>query len=184
MARPAGHLRYHTGMKPIDQALNSLLDEAPEPRRQLPVSTKPPAPGMLGVRAAMALDAAAGADSETLAEKYGMTAAEEHLAAQPYFAKVVEALRADVETHGVSFRLKAAMQAEALLESRLWEMAQDPTTPAQVLLDYFKALTKVGGLEPKPQAAQEGSGFQLVINLGSDQTVLRGGPRTIDVEEA
>jgi hypothetical protein len=65
---------------------------------------------------------------------------------------------------GMSFRVKARIQSEALLETS-WQLIHSNSTPAQVKADLIKHTHKVAGLEPKEQAGVV-SPLQININLG------------------
>lgn len=164
-------------MTDLASTIESLLDEprplrsvVPAPARPV-VAQKAPVGLETGIDPILAFECALGMlKPDELASKHGVPIEVlTEMLANPHFVKLVDDFKTDLETHGVSFRLKAAVQAEIYMDSTLWEMANDPTTPSQVKLDYFKALTKVAGLEPKPNAGGEGGpGFRLVINLGND----------------
>ncbi len=160
-------------MTSLAATLDSLLDASSAPRTVTPPD-RPPAPRSpvdTGINPTMAFEVALGMLSlDEIAKKHGIPAQElREYAANPHFDKMVKDFKADLEAHGVSFRLKAALQAEIYMDTTLWAMANDPTTPSQTKLDFFKQLTRVGGLEPKPAAGSEGGpGFRLIINLGNE----------------
>lgn len=77
-----------------------------------------------------------------------------------------------VKQEGMSFRLKAKLQAEALLDTS-WKMIHDSGAPASVRADLIKSIVRWAELEPKKTAGDEGTaaqGLQININLsGQDQ---------------
>ncbi len=160
-------------MTTLADTLDSLLD-APSVPRTVTAPDRPPSlrnPTTTNINPVLAFEVALGMLSiDEIAQKHGLPATDlRGFVENPHFSKMVDDFKVDLEAHGVSFRLKAALQAEMYMDTTLWAMANDATTPSQVKLDYFKQLTKVGGLEPKPQTGNEGGpGFRLVINLGND----------------
>lgn len=80
----------------------------------------------------------------------------------------VAALRAAVEAmqrEGMSFRMKARLQSEALLETS-WKLIHNVNTPSQVKADLIKHTHKIAGLEPNPTQPGGGSMLNIQINLG------------------
>lgn len=79
----------------------------------------------------------------------------------------VNALNAAVEAmqrEGMSFRVKARLQSEALLETS-WKMIHNVNTPSSVKADLIKHTMRVAGLEPKEQGNVVNP-LQININLG------------------
>ena len=94
------------------------------------------------------------------------------------FKKIVEAKRSELQKSGYTFRLKAALAAESLLDD-VYLGAKDMDASLSAKLEAFKYLTKIGGLEPKEdKAQQQGSGFTIRIDLSGDNST------TISVEPA
>jgi hypothetical protein len=88
----------------------------------------------------------------------------EKLRTNPVF---ISALRSAVEAmqrEGMSFRVKARLQSEALLETS-WKMIHNVNTPSSVKADLIKHTMKVAGLEPKEQPSLVNP-LQININLG------------------
>jgi len=91
----------------------------------------------------------------------------ENLRSNPRFVAEVREWREALKEEGMSFKIKARMQAEELLKTS-WEMIHDRTTPAAVRADLIKHTTRVAGLEPQ-KGEGDGSGmptFAIQINLG------------------
>ena len=88
------------------------------------------------------------------------------LAQHPVFIKAYQEAVEKLKVEGMSFRVKAAMQAEAYLETS-YKMVQDEATSDNVRADLIKNTVKWAGLEPKPGAeAGTGQSFNIQINLG------------------
>lgn len=91
------------------------------------------------------------------------------LQTHPVFVRDLAAAQEAVKKHGMSFKMKASLQAEAMLE-RMWEMAHAPfdEVPPAVQADLMKFVVKAAGLDAsKDQAANAaGPGLQIQINLG------------------
>jgi hypothetical protein len=71
-----------------------------------------------------------------------------------------------LQKDGVSFRIKAKLQAEALL-AKSWALIHSPDTPNTVKADLIKSTVRWAGYEPK-QTDGAGAGtnaFQININL-------------------
>lgn len=86
----------------------------------------------------------------------------------PIFTKKVDGFRDDIKNKGLSFKLKARVQAEALLETSFALIHHPDISPA-VKADLIKSTVKWAGLEPKgPEDASGGtSGVTITINLGN-----------------
>jgi hypothetical protein len=85
----------------------------------------------------------------------------------PAFRKAVRDATDMLKKDGMSFRLKARMQSEALLETS-WNIIHSPHTPSAVKADLIKHTHRVAGLEPKGDGVlgQGGTALQININLG------------------
>lgn len=71
-----------------------------------------------------------------------------------------------VKKEGMSFKLKAKLQAEELLKES-WRMIHDSTAPATVRSDLIKATMRWAGYDVKEAAAGTGvAGLAIQINLG------------------
>ena len=88
------------------------------------------------------------------------------------------------ETH---FRDLSRAMSLVLLEE-CFDAATMQDAPFSRKLDLLKLTTKLGDLEPKQVVATQGSGFQLIINLGDDDskviTLNAGAPQTDMLHEA
>lgn len=105
-------------------------------------------------------------DPYAVAARYGLDAeAFVSLRANKHFRTAVARKLAELQKEGVTFKIKTAMMAEALIEE-LYKRAKDPEMSTSALLQIVQWLTRVGDLEPKttgPQGPQ--NGFNVVINL-------------------
>lgn len=101
----------------------------------------------------------------------------------PLFLRRVSELRADVREKGLTFRLKARLQAEELLQTS-WDIIHDVDTSAAVKADLIKSTVKWAGYETKDpsEIAGGGGGVKITINLGpTAPNQPPSAPTTIDV---
>ena len=81
------------------------------------------------------------------------------------FVATIQRYKEEIGASGVSFRLKAKIQAEDLL-SHSYIIATDPETPAAVRADLIKWTARMADLEPKQDKnAGTGGGFSLNITF-------------------
>ena len=120
--------------------------------------------------AALALDLAVQSDTaENLCKKYDLTLRQfQSIISHPAFIKVVEDMQQEIGDRGVTFKMKAAVQADMYLED-LHKMIRDTMTPPNIRLGAIQSIVKWAGLEPKQTA---GTGetiapFKLTINMPS-----------------
>lgn len=104
-----------------------------------------------------------------LLEAYNITAEQwENLKCNEAFKQAVKEAVKQAQEEGFSYRVKAQMQAEALLQTS-YNMIQDSTMPAAVRADLIKFTARVAGFDSAgkgPAGAQAaGSGFSININL-------------------
>ena len=116
----------------------------------------------------LAFDLALGEELDTLVTRYDLTHSQLHsLLLTPAFQKEVDKHKLDISENGVSFRLKAKLQAEDYLRD-LDAIVHDPETPPAVRLDAIKSAVKWAGYEPK-EPAQTGTtaSTRMVIQWAS-----------------
>ena len=103
-----------------------------------------------------------------IAQRYGFNEVQFGVLCQhDPFRKAVDAKRAELKAGGYSFRMKAALAAEDLLQE-VAVLAISKHTDFGEKMDALKFLTKVGDLEPKEsKTVAQGSGFSITINLDS-----------------
>lgn len=95
------------------------------------------------------------------------------------FLKQVKAFTKELKENGVSFQLKAKIQAEAMLKKN-WQLVHDQETPAAVVVKAIENTVRWAGLEQKTNTAVQQSntpGFQIIFNI--PDTIKES--RTIDV---
>jgi uncharacterized protein YutE (UPF0331/DUF86 family) len=116
------------------------------------------------------LDIAIGIDdTQTILDRHGIDDETwETLQNLPAFRQELVRVTKEVRETGVSFKRKAAYQAETYLED-LDHLMTNLDTPPTVKLDIFKTLAKLGELEPKDskegQGGNSGPTFALQINI-------------------
>lgn len=89
------------------------------------------------------------------------------IAQDPVFRKQVATYTKELSENGVSFQLKAKIQAEEMLK-RNWRIVHDPETPAAVAVKAIENTVRWAGLEPKSNAAgavAPGTGFNIIFNI-------------------
>lgn len=82
----------------------------------------------------------------------------------PTFLADLAAAVTMVKKDGMSFKLKAQLQAEELLKSS-WRLIHDDLTPASVRSDLIKATMRWAGYDVKDQAAAGAGGNALNIQI-------------------
>jgi len=150
----------------VNEDLTAFENYSEEPRYAPPARTSVRAP-QLEVPLEMIAAIATGLEEPLdIAKRYGFD--EESFGALcqwPPFVQSVDAKKAEFAATGITFRLKAALMAENLVE-HLYVMALTSETTFMQKLDAAKFLTKVGDLEPKPsQNALQTEKFSIVINM-------------------
>ena len=165
----------------VPDAVGDMHDETPDTREarrlseRLPDGYKPVTAAEMSFDPRIAYEVALGIDEpEKVIAKYGLT--EEQAAAlalTPAFVATVAKYKEEVMAGGVSFKLKAKIQAEDLL-SHSYLIATDPEAPMAVRADLIKWTTRVAGLEPKEdKGAGVGGGFTLNISFAGDRPTER-----------
>jgi hypothetical protein len=133
--------------------------------------TTPDDPSELGWPASLPIELALRvASPKEICEAHGVSHAEwTRLRYDPGFQQVVQGYVELLKKDGMSFRLKAQLQAEELLKVS-WELIHGKETPAVVKADLIKHTTKVAGLDASLDQKNGGVGnqnnFQIVLNLG------------------
>lgn len=81
------------------------------------------------------------------------------------FIQAYAGAREMLQKDGMSFKIKARIQAEELLK-KSWAMIQSSNTPSAVRADLIKATIRWAGYEPKNEGpGGGGTAFQININL-------------------
>lgn len=180
-APPAGESYYENLARVVrvpdeDGQLHPEVQDVREARRlaeRLPAGYRPTSGAELTFDPRIAYEIALGVDQPgAVFEKYGF--AEEQaaaLAANPAFMATVAKYQEEVLASGVSFKLKAKIQAEDLL-THSYLIATDPEAPMSVRADLIKWTARVAGLEPKEEKGSgAGGGFTLNISFAGDRPV-------------
>ena len=121
------------------------------------------------------LEVATGLEDITeIAPRYGLTEADvEALMVYKPFIIEVERLKSELYKSGKTFKLKASMMAEEVMD-RVFRQALQEDIGITSRLDALRTLAKLADLEPKPSLntqAAAGSGFSITINLGESKSV-------------
>lgn len=92
----------------------------------------------------------------------------------PVFIKKVDGFRDDIKNKGLSFKLKARVQAEHLLETSFM-LIHNPEVSAAVKADLIKSTVKWAGYEPRGVEDGGGAtgGVTITINLGKNASDKR-----------
>lgn len=112
-------------------------------------------------------------DARQTFAKYGVSedAAVELCQFEPFKQKLRE-YRDEILKSGISFRLKAKLQAEDLLRMS-YLLATDAEVPAAVRADMIKWTAKMADLEPATKDGKNGGGGAMPFQLN---ILFRGGP--------
>ena len=154
---------------------NPSAREARRLAERLPAGYKPTSGAELTFDPRIAYEIALGVDQPgAVFEKYGMVEEQATaLAANPAFMATVAKYQEEVLASGVSFKLKAKIQAEDLL-THSYLIATDPEAPMSVRADLIKWTARVAGLEPKEEkGGGAGGGFTLNISFAGDRLAER-----------
>ena len=85
----------------------------------------------------------------------------------PLFVQAYKSAQEMLQKDGMSFRLKAKIQAEELLK-KSWQIIHSRDTPTTVKADLIKATIRWADYEPRgdSKGGLAGNAFQININLG------------------
>jgi hypothetical protein len=158
--------------------LDSLMSNAPLPAiEHLPAVQETPAhplikphdPALLGFPPMLPIELAMRvAPVKDICEAYGLSKEEFiEITKDAVFAKAYENACDELKKDGMSFRIKAKLQAEELLK-KSWSMIHSDHTPSNIKADLIKSTIRWAGYEPKGDnnAGGVGNAFQININLG------------------
>ncbi len=124
------------------------------------------APADLGYPLSLPLEVAMGDKPvREIFEDYGLSRDDyDRLRRDPIFVMDVQRFREELKKDGMSFRLKAKMQADYMLR-KAWIMIDEPATPATVKADLLKSVVRWAGYEQKagvdPSQIAGGPAFQI-----------------------
>lgn len=106
---------------------------------------------------------------QRICEAYNLTRDDwERLRQHPQFIKDVAAAHEELKKDGMSFRMKARLQADELLKTS-WKLihASNDDVPPSVKADLIKFTIRAAGLEADKNAGQQNTNnLQININLG------------------
>jgi hypothetical protein len=118
-------------------------------------------PPMLPYELAMKVDS-----PQNICAAYGLTHAQfEELVKHPVFIKAFQDAVEALKVEGMSFKVKARLQAEAYLETA-FKMAQNPGTSDAVRQKIIADTVRWAGLDKKAEDTSAGTGFNIILNLG------------------
>lgn len=104
-----------------------------------------------------------------ICEAYGLSREDwEGLCHNPAFVADVAAAREELKKEGMSFKMKARLQADELLKTS-WGLIHDRSgdVPPSVKADLIKFTVRAAGLEADPKTtSQNQNNLQININLG------------------
>jgi len=116
----------------------------------------------------LVLDVALGVDPETICEAYGLQFPQlDKIKEDPSFKNRLGKLKEDMAKEGVSFRMKAQMQAEEYLKTS-FSMVHDQDIDPKVRAKLIGDTVRWAGFDSAANAeAVSGSGISVTINLGN-----------------
>jgi len=146
-----------------------------EPARTI-TPINPSDPARLGYPATLPIEIAMRTSgTRAVCEAYGITEDEWDLIRHdPTFLSDLQRAVDMLKEEGMSFRMKAKLQAEELLKTS-WRMIHDPSTPPNVAADLIKSTARWAQYDvpPSQQAVAPGSGFSISINFNGDRPELK-----------
>ena len=115
------------------------------------------APSSRGWSASLAVDVALGVDRGTICSVYDLQDHElQAILDDPRFVIQLSAIEKELEKEGMTFRLKAQMQAEALLNTS-WDLVQSPHTPPAVRAGLIRDTVRWAGFDDPAKTAASAS---------------------------
>lgn len=109
----------------------------------------------------------------TICKSYGISLAQLELYLHnPVFKAAIKTARDMIAKEGVSFKLKAKLQAEGLLETS-WGIIHDPRTPHSVRADLIKSTVRWAGHDTPDTSVSTGNGFAININFSQEPKKLK-----------
>ena len=130
-------------------------------------------PAARGWTASFVVDVAMGVSDDTLCDVHGLQYHElQAWKDDPGFIIQLAAVQKELAKEGVSFKLKAQMQAEAMLQTS-WALVHSPATPASVKAVLIKDTVRWAGFDAPAQANEGGRGgfsVNIVLNNAAPQT--------------
>ena len=123
-------------------------------------------PAKKGWTSAMVVDVALGTSDDAICTAYQLQAHElDWIKQDPGFAVQLADVTKELDKDGVTFKLKARLQAEAMLETS-WALIHSPATPAAVKAGLIKDTVRWAGYDsPAQDAGGQRAGFSVNIVL-------------------
>ncbi len=128
----------------------------------------PDDPATLGYPATLPVEVAMRTSTvQNICEAYHLSKDDwDALRRNPLFVADVIAASEALKKDGMSFKMKAKLQAEEILKTS-WTMIQHQDTPANVRADLIKATVRWAGYDADPKGATGvGNNVKIVIDLG------------------
>lgn len=144
-----------------------------------------PQPPALDIPQEMILAIAIGMEPDVeIASRYGFEGARwDKLQQWKPFNDAVAKQRAELETSGMTFRIKAKSLTEDVFEDA-YKIARSNDATLLQKLEFIKLGAKLGDMEPKTNTAiQAGPGFSITINLDTSKKSETIDMKAQDVEE-
>jgi len=125
-------------------------------------------PSVLGFPPTLPIELALGdSPAQEICAAYGIPRARfEELCALPAFQKAYADAAEALAKEGMSFKVKARLQSEALLK-KSWDMIHDPQVASNVKADLIKSTWRVAGFEPKSSDVAPTAQLNIQLNLGN-----------------
>lgn len=102
----------------------------------------------------------------------------QNFAKDPLFEQRVQTYRMQLRERGLTFKLKAQVQAELLLDTS-WDLIHNNDVSPAVKADLIKFTVKAAGFEGANTNAND-TGVTININMGDPSLAAPAGIRTID----
>ena len=155
-----------------DDALDGLLPARilAQPARSItPVA--PSDPARLGYPPTFPIEIALQtASTQEICEEYGISEAEwDLIRCEELFIADLKRAMDMLKQEGMSFKLKARLQAEALLQTS-WRLIHDPEAPANVRAQLIQATARWAGYDSAAAVTgPAGGGFSIAINFAGER---------------
>lgn len=132
----------------------------------------------------LVIDVALGVDYDTICEAYGLQYPQlQQIMEEPGFKNRLGKLRDDMAKEGVSFRMKAQMQAEEYLKTS-FQMVHNEDIDPKVRAKLIGDTVRWAGFDTAANAeAAAGSGISVTINLGNADKAKEVEGRVFDHED-
>lgn len=114
----------------------------------------------------LVLDVALNTPEDTILEVHGLLHHQlQAIYDDPLFIASLAKLRKELSQDGVSFKLKARLQAEAMLEEH-WNIVHDRELPAETRRKAIADTVRWAGFDAAPAPGGPGGGFSINIVVG------------------